>query len=151
MSAACVREPVAFVRAIAALLVLAILLTGCSNSTGQLREFLDSSYEQVDNATVPNAAPDTRTYRSSLPVPGTVDAIAGAVNPSDRTEQPNGTFLRYPGGIVGVVPDDQGSLVTLDDEDTGRTRWFPIIGPVFGLPGGRGATGVRGGGPGFGK
>lgn len=142
-------------RSAALVLVLALVLTGCSNSRDRIREALDTRYESVDNSSVPNAAPDTRTYRSPEPVEATADAIAAAVRPADRTTGQGGTFLRYRGAIVGVIDAGDGqSFVTLDDEERGRTRWFPIIGPVFGRPGGGGiggGGGVRGGGPGAGK
>ncbi len=145
-------------RATAALLILLLIAAGCSNARNQVLELLQTRYSPVDNSSVPNAAPDTRTFRSPDPVPQTAEAISSAIAPADRTSGEGGEFLRYRGAIVGIVDSgDGGSFVTLDDEDRGRTRWFPIIGGFFGRPGGGGiggsggSGGIRGGGPGAGK
>jgi len=146
------------VRRVAAVLAVLLLLTaGCSNARGQLLEVLTTRYQTVDNSLVPNAAPDTRTFQSPDPVPDTANAITSAIAPADRTSGQGGEFLRYRGAIVGIVDSGGGgSYITVDDEDRGRTRWFPIIGGFFGRPGGGGiggggTGGVRGGGPGAGK
>lgn len=142
-------------RAAAALLALLLLSAGCSNARNQVLELLQTRYAPVDNSSVPNAAPDTRTFRSPDPVAKTAEDITAAIAPADRTSGEGGEFLRYRGAIVGIVDGgDGGSFITVDDEDRGRTRWFPIIGGFFGRPGGGGiggSGGVRGGGPGSGK
>lgn len=116
-----------------------------------VQDHLSRTYASADTAAVPGATPGSRTFKSTATPLSTAASIAKAWKPAERLDQPNGTFLRYGSGIVGVLPaPDGGSYVTYDSSNAGYTRWFPYVGGWWGTTSGAGET-FRGGGPGAGK
>lgn len=147
-------------RLVAALLAVVMLAGACgAQDDGQVRTFLDATYERVDNGVVQGARDDTRTYRSTRDVAATAAEVEQAVRPIDTARNNEaGTYLQYSNSVVAVQPaaEGGGAIVTLDDDAHARRR-FPFIVPIFiggrgGLFGGGGGSGTfRGGGPGSGK
>ena len=145
-------------RAIAYVLVL-LLLAACGGGD-QLRDYVAANYDVV------SADGDNLEARSSEPVDSVTADLTGRFEPRDRYDEDAGTFFRHDEDFVAVRPDPGGgTLISVDSDETGSTRWVPFIGPIF-LPGGRfggprlsgggarnggAAETNRGGGPGAGK
>lgn len=146
------------VRALALLTAVAVLLAGCGGIGDALRAHVSERYEVLARSG------DNLEARTDASVDDVTAALVGEFPPNDRYDDPaEGTFLRYDDDFVAVrpEPDGSGTLVSVDDAETGSSRYVPIIGPLF-LPGGRyggprrggfGGFGdsLRGGGPGSGK
>lgn len=142
-------------RGLALVIVLVLLVTAACGSGDQLRDYVAQTYDVVAR----NG--DTLEARSSQPVETVTADIVERFDPQDRYDDPAGTFMRYADTFVAVRPDPGGgTLISVDDDETGSSRYVPIIGGVF-LLGGRyggprtrnGGVGEsnRGGGPGSGK
>ena len=146
-------------RAIAYVLVL-LLLAACGGGD-QLRDYVAQNYDVV------SADGDNLEARSAESVDTVASDLTGRFEPRDRYDEGGaGTFFRHDDDFVAVRPDPAGgTLISVDSDETGSTRWVPFLGPIF-LPGGRfggprlggggarnGGTGEtnRGGGPGAGK
>ena len=145
-------------RAVAVLAATSVLVAGCANGD-DLYTYVSQNYQVIaqngDNNLEARSDQAVDTVAADL-----LDRFPGRDVYSDPTA---GTFYRYDDDFVAVRPDPAGgSLISLDDDETGSNRWVPIIG-VFYLPGGRfggprvstrtGGVGetTRGGGPGTGK
>ena len=142
-----------------ALIVVLLLLTACGGGD-QLRDYVANTYDVV------SADGDNLEARSTESVGAVTSDLTGRFELRDRYDEDAGTFFRHDDDFVAVRPDPGGgSLISVDSDETGSTRWVPFIGPIF-LPGGRfggprvgsggtrnGGTGEtnRGGGPGTGK
>jgi hypothetical protein len=146
-------------RAVALLAATAVLVAGCANGNA-LYDYVSQNYEVIAQN-----GDDNLEARSDQPVQTVADDLLDRFPGRDVYSDPTaGTFYRYDDDFVAVRPDPagSGSLISLDDDETGSTRWVPIIGGFY-LPGGRfggprvstrtGGTGEtnRGGGPGTGK
>lgn len=144
-------------RALALVTALLVLLSGCGGISGALRDHVRDRYEVLAS----NG--DNLEARADTSVEDVTSALVEEFPPVDRYDDPAGTFLRYDDDFVAVrpAPEGDGTLVSVDDAETGSSRYVPIIGGVF-LIGGRfggprrggfggfGGT-SRGGGPGAGK
>ncbi|MDP9432537.1 MAG: DUF4247 domain-containing protein [Actinomycetota bacterium] len=146
-------------RSVMAAALAAVLLAGCGsgNGPGEIAQYVAETYEVTDRRE------DNVEARSDDSVSEVASDIVSIYEPNERHDEEAGTFLRYDEEFVAVRPDpdNSGSLISVDNSETGSSRWVPIIGPIF-LPGGRyggprrggfggaGDTG-RGGGPGTGK
>ena len=142
-----------------ALVVVLLMLAACGGGA-QLRDYVANTYDVV------SADGDNLEARSPEPVDTVVGDLTGRFDPRDRYDEDAGTFFRHDDDFVAVRPDPGGgSLISVDSDETGSSRWIPFIGPIF-WPGGRfggprvggggarnGGTGEtnRGGGPGAGK
>jgi hypothetical protein len=116
-------------------------------SAGSVRSWIDGTFTRV------SGQPGGRSlvYSSTQPPLSTADRIAGRWRPSDRLNEPGGSFLRYRDTIVAVTGDGgRGSRIYVDDDDDGYARWYPYLGGWWGTGGGSGSS-FRGGGPGEGK
>jgi hypothetical protein len=139
--------------------VVLVLLAACGGGA-QLRDYVADTYDVI------SADGDNLEARTSQSVDSVVSDLTGRFEPRDRYDEAAGTFFRHDDDFVAVRPDPAGgTLISVDSDETGSTRWVPFIGPIF-LPGGRfggprissggtrnGGTGEtnRGGGPGAGK
>lgn len=125
-----------------------VLLTACGGVSNEVRDHVAATYDVV------SADGDNVEARTDAPVEDVTDDLTSRFDPRDRYDEAAGTFFRYNDEFVAVRPDpDGGTLISVDNDDRGSTRWVPIIGPIF-LTGGRfGGPGEfnRGGGPGSGK
>jgi len=143
-------------RGLAVLTVLALLVAGCANGN-DLRDYVGRTYQVLARN-----GDDNLEARSDTSVRNVADDLLNRFPGRDVYSDANtGTFYRYDDDFVAVRPDPSGgALISIDDDDTGSTRWVPIIGGFY-LPGGRfggprirsGGQGEtnRGGGPGIGK
>lgn len=134
--------------AVGAGLLALMLLGSLAFGRGGIRDHLDATYERTEPP--PGALSETLAWRSSQGVDATADAIAAAVDPADRVDAEERELLAYRDAVVAVTPTDDGSVIQLDDEERGYSRWFFLIGPSWGRYYGPSGT-FRGGGPGFGK
>lgn len=142
-----------------AFVVLLLVLAACGGGD-QLRDYVAANYDVV------SADGDNLEARSPKSVGAVASDLTGRFDPRDRYDEEAGTFFRHEDDFVAIRPDPAGgTLISVDSDETGSTRWVPFIGPIF-LPGGRfggpragggstrsGGTGEtnRGGGPGTGK
>jgi hypothetical protein len=145
-------------RAIAYVLVL-LLLAACGGGD-ELRDHVAQNYDVI------SADGDNLEARSAESVGTVARDLTSRFEPRDRYDEEAGTFFRHDDDFVAVRPDPAGgSLISVDSDEIGSSRWVPFIGPIF-LPGGRfggprlGGGGARnggaaetnrGGGPGAGK
>jgi Domain of unknown function (DUF4247) len=142
-----------------AFVVVLLVLVACGGGD-ELRDYVANTYDVV------SADGDNLEARSAESVDTVASDLTGRFEPRDRYDEEAGTFFRHDDDFVAVRPDPTGgTLISVDSDETGSTRWVPFIGPIF-LPGGRfggpripsgrarnGGTGEtnRGGGPGAGK
>lgn len=143
-------------RATALLAVVALLLTACANGS-QVYDYVAANYSVLQR----NGDASIEA-RSDAPVETVAGDLLDRFPGRDVLEDSAGTFYRYDDEFIAVRPDPAGgSLISVDDDEVGSTRWVPLIGGFY-LPGGRfggprvrsgGGTGevFRGGGPGAGK
>ncbi|HEY8479951.1 MAG TPA: DUF4247 domain-containing protein [Spirillospora sp.] len=89
------------------------------------------------------------TYVSDKPPLVVASEIIAKNGTDERIFTPNGVYLRYEKEIVGILPEDGGSRITIDDPDRGYARYHSSVGGSWGGSGGR-ASSFRGGGPGGG-
>ena len=132
-------------RAAAALVTVLLLLSGCG-SGGDVRDFLEDTYQLTDADT----DGDVAVYASPDPVGTTTAAIADAVPPAERQADGGNEYLRYSDDIVIVSAAANGSTVLVEDLDRRyRGGFFAFLGTGFrpGSPAGAGGDG----GPGDGK
>jgi uncharacterized protein DUF4247 len=122
--------------------LLGLLVLGGAIIAGNTspRGWINSHYTRVGNG----------VYRASATPSKVAGDISRKFTPSDRTFDPAGFFLRYPGVVVAVLPEGRGSRILVDDLDRGYRSHFVYVGYRWGGPGGRAAL-FRGGGPGEGK
>jgi hypothetical protein len=144
-------------RGVAVLAATSVLVAGCANGE-RVYDYVAQNYEVLARN-----GDDNIEARSDLPADAVADDLLRQFPGRDLHQDPAaGTFFRYDDEFVAVRPDPAGggSLISVDDDETGSTRWVPIIGGFY-LPGGRfggprtrsGGFGEtnRGGGPGTGK
>ncbi|MDP9407574.1 MAG: DUF4247 domain-containing protein [Actinomycetota bacterium] len=143
-------------RGVALATAVVLLVAGCTNGDA-LYDYVAQNYQVLAQN-----GDDNLEARSDQPVDRVAGDLLNRFPGRDVYSDPTaGTFYRYDDDFVAVRPDPRGgSLISLDDDETGSTRWVPIIGGFY-LPGGRfggprvrtGGTGEtnRGGGPGTGK
>jgi hypothetical protein len=140
-----VRAPL---RRVAAVVLAGALLSACGGNSSEVRDYVTETYE------VDSASSDNVEAHADASVQAVTDDLAGRFEPRDRHDEESGTYFRYKDEFVAIREDPAGGTqISVDDDETGSTRWVPIIGPIF-LPGGRfGGPGEwnRGGGPGSGK
>lgn len=136
------------------LLALCIVaLAGFVGSRQSLREWLRETYEETEDDVLAGAGERTETFTSADTPRATADAIAEEWKPADRRDDPSGVYLRYRDDVVAVTDapgDDEGSIITVDDDRHGYRRWYGYVGGWWGIYTGRGDS-FRGGGPGAGK
>ncbi|MFI0411018.1 DUF4247 domain-containing protein [Actinomadura sp. 3N508] len=89
------------------------------------------------------------TYRSPDTPLKVAEDIVWKHKTDERIYTPTGIYLRYPGVIVGILPDGRGSRITVDDPDRGYARYHSTVSGSWGGPGGK-VSSFRGGGPGGG-
>ncbi|XRQ11879.1 DUF4247 domain-containing protein [Actinomadura welshii] len=117
-------------------MILLIAMFGAKTSP---RDHITDDYRKVSEGTY--ASPDT---------PMTVAMkITEKYRTDERIYTPNGIYLRYHDAVVGILPDGNGSRITLDSPERGYARHYTAVGGTWGGPGGRAAS-FRGGGPGGG-
>lgn len=143
-------------RGVAVLAATCLLAAGCADGD-RVYDYVGQTYQVLSRNGDRNIE-----ARSDQPVDVVADDLIGRFPGRDLYSDPTaGTFYRYDDEFVAVRPDPGGgSLISVDDDDVGSTRWVPIIGGFY-LPGGRfggprtrsGGFGEtnRGGGPGTGK
>jgi hypothetical protein len=135
----------AYRRMVAVLVTALVLVSGCG-SGGDVRDFLEDTYQLTDA----DADGDVAIYASPDPVGTTTAAIAGAVPPAERQADGGNEYLRYNDDIVIVSASAGGSTVHVEDLDRRyRGGFFAFLGTGFrpGSPAGAGGDG----GPGDGK
>lgn len=89
------------------------------------------------------------TYASGKPPLRVAEEIVSKHKTDERIYTPNGIYLRYYDVVVGILPDGNGSRITLDTPERGYARYHSSVGGTWGGPGGK-ASSFRGGGPGGG-
>jgi hypothetical protein len=118
---------------------------GISNSRGEVRSWISKRYTEQSRD------PDGGlVFRSDRKASDVVIAITDRWEPAQRHNDSEGWYLRYSDDLIAVTNVPGGSLIYVDDPETGYGRWFGSVGGRFGTYRGQ-AESFRGGGPGSGK
>jgi hypothetical protein len=114
-------------RLVPALLLVALLLSGCgifSDVTDSVDDLFDRA-PQFDQGTA-------LAYAATSPPSAVASTIAGAQQPISRAPVGDRVYLQYDENLVRVQPGPGGSTVLVDDYANGYRRWAADVSPIFG-------------------
>jgi hypothetical protein len=123
------------------------LLAGCGGGD-------DAADVVRDRYDVQSSSGDNVEATSGDDVPTVVGALDERLEVRDRQDAQGATFFRSGDDFVAVRPSPEGgSLISVDDDRRGSTRWVAFVGSSYQTGGRFGGPGEsnRGGGPGSGK
>jgi hypothetical protein len=125
---------------VAALLVIAVVLAGCGDSS-DIRNFLGNTYS------LQNRTGDIATYASTAGVGVTTSRIVNAVRPATRAADGGSEYLRYNDDIAIISPAPGGGSTVRVEDLGGRYRngFFAFLGPGFNPGSPAGGSGGPGG------
>ena len=114
-------------RLVPALLLVALLLSGC----GIFSDVTDSVDDLFDRAP-PFDQGTALAYAATSPPSAVASTIAGAQQPISRAPVGDRVYLQYDENLVRVQPGPGGSTVLVDDYANGYRRWAADVSPIFG-------------------
>lgn len=118
---------VAGARLVPALLLVALLLTGCglfSDVTDSVDDLFDRA-PQLDQGTA-------LAYTAPGPPSAVASQVSTAQQAISRAPVGDRVYLQYDENLVRVQPGPNGSTVLVDDYANGYRRWAADVSPIFG-------------------